>query len=230
MKTRTKYAIPSIIGMVTVMAFIVPAMAEQTQFASTLGSDSEPFSEDPLQYMKLVSGFEGTVQIQFEPGAEQRIEELINVSLADAAVIAEENGLVHATDARMEAVKNERGDAYLTWVIHGYDSARSETVGHSPDIFVVDAGDATNFVLTTKEWNLPDVSYTQETQFFEGFEEDYFQPTGDVENDALRAEFLDLMQQLKDAQDENDPQKVEQVRLQIQELYTGSMQIANPDR
>ncbi len=229
MNTRTKYAIPAIVGMIVIMAFIVPAMAEQPQFASTSGTGSEHPLDDPLQYMQLVSGFEGAVQIQFDSGIDQMIEEKINVTLADAAIAAEENGLIHATDARMETIKNDQGNAYLVWTIHGYDSARSMTVGHSPDIFVVDAGDVTNFALTTKEWNLlsmPDVSYDKQTKFFEEFKESHFQSTGDAERDA---EFLGLMQQIKDAYNNDDLPKAEQLRQQIHELYTESVQFSNPD-
>ena len=232
MNTRTKYAIPAVVGVIAIMAFIVPAMAEQAQFASTSGTGSEHPLDDPLQYMQLVSGFEGAVQIQFDSGTDQMIEEKINVTLADAAAVAEENGLTHATGAQIEVIRNDQGDTYLVWTIHGYDSARSETVGHSPDIFVVDAGDVTNFALTTKEWNLmnmPDVSYDMEMKFFEEFNEDDLRPTGNAEYDALQAEFIGLMKQLKAAHDDGDSQKVDLIKQQMRELYTESVQIFNPD-
>ena len=235
MNTRTRYVIPAIAGMVVmmaIMAFTVPAMAVQSQSASTSGTGSEHPLDDPLQYIQLVSGFEGAVQIQFDSGTDQMIEEKINVTLADAAAVAEENGLIHATGARMEVIRNDQDNTYLVWTIHGYDSARSETVGHSPDIFVVDTGDVTNFALTTKEWNqlnMPDASYDLEMKFFEEFNEDDLLPTGDAEHDALQAEFLGLIKQLKTAHDDGDSQKADQLRQQIRELGAESVHISNPD-
>jgi len=63
---------------------------------------------------------------------------------------------------------------------------------------------------------------------FEKFQQKFSEPTGDVEVDAAHAQFLDLMQQLRDAYKNGDTDTAQSIKDQLHELKSSFLNMRNP--
>lgn len=180
----------------------------------------------------LVEGFTGTVQIPEEMNREthDRLKDQITVSLGQAVSVAESNGVTDAMKASIGIAKDGEGNKYVVWTITSMNKdAESETV--TKKIFVVDTGDAENFTTVIKSFDhseMKEKMHGDKTAKFEKFQQKFSEPTGDAEVDAARVQFLDLMQQLRDAYENGDADTAQSIKDQLHELKSSFLDMRNP--
>jgi len=170
----------------------------------------------------LVEGFTGSIAIPEEmtPETHDELKSQVTVSLGQAVSVAESNGVTDAMKASIGIAKDGEGNKYVVWAIISIDKdAESKTM--TKNIFVVDAGDNTNFTTVTKTFDhskMKERMHGDKTAKFEKFQEKFSESTSDADGDAARAQFLDLMQQLRDAYSNGDTDAAKSIKEQLKEL------------
>ena len=218
MNTKAKYMIPAFAAVFALMFAFAPSVtAESGDYASWGGEKNHK-----RHHAILVEGFVGVIPVPEEMTSDTRgeLKDQVTISLGQAVSVAEDNGLVDAMKAGIGIAKDGEGNKYVVWTIASMDKdSESETM--TANIFVVDAGNAANFTTVTKEFDHSKMSeriHGDKTAKFEKFQQKFSEPTGDVEVDAARAQFLDLMQQLRDAYSNGDSETAESLKEQLSEL------------
>jgi hypothetical protein len=56
------------------------------------------------------------------------------------------------------------------------------------------------------------------SQMFENIKQKLSEPTGDIELDALRAQFLEKIQEIKEAHQDGDSEKIDELRQELKDL------------
>lgn len=223
MNSRTKYMIPAFAAVFALMfAFAAPAvLAEGGDYAKWGGE--KHFKKGHHGFMAIpVEGFIGSIQIPEEKNKEtfESLKSQVTVSLGKAVSVAESNGVTDAMMASIGMAKDGEGNKYMVWTIASMDKdSESETM--TANIFVVDAGDAANFTQVSKTFDhtkMMEMMHGDKTAKFEKFQQKFSEPTGDAEVDAARAQFLDLMQQLRDAYENGDTETAQTIKDQLKEL------------
>ena len=223
MNSKTKYMIPAFAVIFALMfAVAIPTvMAEGGDYAKW-GGDKH-FKKGHHGFMAIpVEGFVGSIQVPEEKNSEthEALKSQITVSLGQAVSVAESNGVTDAMKASIGIAKDDEGNKYVVWTIASMDKD-SESNTMTVNIFVVDAGDATNFTQVSKTFDhtkMMEKIHGDKTAKFEKFQQKFSEPTGDAEVDAARAQFLDLMQQLRDAYKNGDIDTAQSIKDQLKEL------------
>jgi len=220
MNTKTKYMIPAFAAIFALM-FVVATpyvMAEDIDGVNWAGEHHQKKGHHAI----LVEGFTGTIQLPEEmtPETHDVLKGQVTVSLGQAVSVAEDNGVTDARKASIGIAQNGEGNKYVVWTITSVDKdTESETM--TRNIFVVDAGDSTNFTTVTNTFDhsqMKERMHGDMTAKFEKFQQKFSEPTGDAEVDAARAHFLDLMQQLQDAYNNGDTDTANSIKDQLKEL------------
>ena len=207
MTTKTQYLLPAFVAIFALMFVVatpyVAADEEDKRFAQQNGKKHMPIQ---------VEGFDGSIQIT-EDSDRQEIKSQITVSLSEASA-----GLdVHK--AHLGVVVNENDDKFLVWILVNVEKdAESETA--IATIYVVDAGDSSNTATITKE-----IDHSERTRDGDGMankierlEERFSEPTGNEELDDLQTQFLEKIRELKEAHEEGDSDKVQELRKELKDL------------
>jgi len=229
MNTKTKYMIPAFAAVFALM-FVVATpyvMADSADKAKWTGVKDMKRGHHAI----LVEGFTGTIQIPEEMTKETHdaLKSQITVSLGQAVSIAESNGVTDAMKAGIGIAKDGEGNKYVVWTIVSKNKdVESETM--TKNIFVVDAGDATNFTTVTKTFDhskMKEKMHGDKMEKYEKFQQKFSEPTGNADIDAARAHFLDLTQQLRDAIKNGDTETAQSLKKQLEELRPSFLNMRN---
>ncbi len=213
MTTKTHYLLPAFVAIFALMFVAatpyVAANEDDSRFAQLNGKKHMPIQ---------VEGFDGSIQIT-DDSDRHEIKSQITVSLSDASA-----GLaVHK--AHLGVVVNENDDKFLVWILANVEKdVESETA--IATINVVDAGDLSNTATITKEIDLSektrDGKRTRDgdgmANKIERLEERFSEPTGNEELDDLQTQFLEKIRELKEAHEEGDSDKVQELRKELKDL------------
>ena len=213
MTTKTQYLLPAFVAIFALM-FVVA-----TPYVAADEDDSRFAQQNGKKHMPIqVEGFDGSIQIT-DDSNRQEIKSQITVSLSEAAA-----GLdVHK--AHLGVVVNENDDKFLVWILVNVEKdAESETA--IATIYVVDAGDLSNTATITKDIDLfektRDGKRTRDgdgmANKIERLEERFSEPTGNEELDDLQTQFLEKIRELKEAHEEGDSDKVQELRKELKDL------------
>jgi len=213
MTTKTQYLLPTFVAIFALM-FVVA-----TPYVAADEDDSRFAQQNGKKHMPIqVEGFEGSIQIT-EDSNRQEIKSQITVSLSDAAAELD----VHK--AHLGVVVNENDDKFLVWILANVEKdAESETA--IATIYVVDAGDLSKTATITKEIDLSEKTRDgKRTRDGDGMankieilEERFSEPTGNEELDDLQTQFLEKIRELKEAHEEGDSDKVQELRKELKDL------------
>jgi hypothetical protein len=213
MTTKTQYLLPAFVAIFALMFVVatpnVAADEDDKRFAQQNGKKHMPIQ---------VEGFDGSIQIT-EDSDRQEIKSQITVSLSDAS-----DGLdVHK--AHLGVVVNENDDKFLVWILANVEKdSESETA--IATIYVVDAGDSSNTATITKEIDHSERTRNGErtsdgdrmANKIERLEERFSEPTGNEQLDDLQTRFLEKIRELKEAHEEGDSDKVQELRKELKDL------------
>ena len=221
MNSKTKYMIPAFATIFALMfVFAVPTVVAEGGDYAKWGGEKH-IKKGHHGFMTIpVEGFVGSIPIPEEMNEEthEALKSQITVSLGQAVSVAESNGVTDAMKASIGIAKDGEGNKYVVWTIASIDKdSESETM--TVNIFVVDAGNADNFTTITKTFDhskMKEKMHGDATVKFEKFQQKFSEPTGDV--DVARAEFLDLMQQLRDAYNNGDTDAANSIQDQLKDL------------
>ena len=142
MNRKTTYLIPAFVAVFALMfTFATPlALAEYGEGMHDKGTGQK---HQKMHKVIEVEGFVGSIQIT-EDSDKQSLRDQVTVSLSEAA-----DGL-DVRGGHIGVVTNENGDKFLVWTLKSIQrDSESETV--TATIYVVDAGDADNTAIKTKE-------------------------------------------------------------------------------
>ena len=214
MNRKTTYLIPAFAAVFALMfAFASPdVMAEPGERMHEKWSGQK---QHKMHKAIEVEGFVGSIQIT-EDSDKQALKDQVTVSLSEAA-----EGL-DVMGGKIGVAINENGDKYLTWTLKSIEKdSESETV--TATIYVVDAGDASNTAVVTKEFDRSD-SYGKFSH--NGYKhanlaeklERLSQPTGDADVDAARATFVEKLQELQTALDSGNSERASELREELDDL------------
>ena len=235
MNTKTKYMIPAFVAVFAIM-FVVATpyvMAENGDNANWEGKKHHMGPKGPMgPHAILVEDFTGSIMLpdKMSPDTHDSLKSQVTVSLGQAVSLAENNGIEDAMKAGIGIVKDSDGNKYLVWTVFSMD--RDEETGIiTNNIFVVDAGDDTNFTTVTKTFDpseMKDKLPTGDSEKFGKFGQFHsFAPTGDADVDAARTQFHDLMQQLREAYKNGDTDAAQSIKDQLQELKQTFLDVRN---
>lgn len=213
---KTKYVFP-----VLVAAFALTLVVAAPYVVAESG-ENKPygFHDDAKMHAKFmgiqVDGFVGSIPIT-EDTDRQTLKDKVTVSLSEAA-----NGL-DVVGGHIGIAVNEKGEKYLVWTLASIDKdPESETA--TATIYIVDAGDSDNTAQVTKEFDhsmMEDRKYYHDGASYSdkaGKWEKFTQPTGNAELDALKSQFADKLQELKEAMVNGDSDRVQELRGELSDL------------
>jgi hypothetical protein len=239
MSRKTKYMIPAFAAVFALMFAFTPFVMAQEDVERTeekhakWGDGEKHFKKgDHGKKVILVEGFTGTVQVPEEMDREthDKLKDQITVSLGQAVSVAESNGVTDAMKASIGIAKDGKDNKYVVWTVTSMDKdAESETV--TKNIFVVDAGDAENFTTVIKSFDHSEMKermHGDKTAKFEKFQQKFSEPTGDAKMNVARAQFQDLMQQLRDAYENGDADTAQSIKDQLHKLKSSFLDMRNP--
>ena len=214
MNRKTTYLIPAFAAVFALMfAFASPGvMAEPGAGVHDKWSGQK---QHKMHKAVEVEGFVGSIQIT-EDSDRQTLKDQISVSLSEAA-----EGL-DVMEGRIGVTINENGDKYLTWMLkHIEKDSESETV--TATIYVVDAGDAGNTAIVTKEFDRSESygKFSHNGSKHANLEqklERLSEPTGDAGIDAARAIFVEKLHGLQAALDSGDSERASELREELKDL------------
>ena len=239
MNSKTKYMIPAFAAMFAlVFALVTPySMADQgaedRQWKDGVNWEEKGHHMGPKDPMRphaiLVEDFTGSVVLpeEMSPETHESLKSQVTVSLGQAVTLAEEQGIKDAMKASIGIVDGSDGNKYLVWTIFSMDKDE-ETEIITNNIFVVDAGDITNYTTVSKTFDPSEMKEKLPTNSPEKFGKfGNFAPTGDADVDAARTQFDDLMQQLREAYQNGDTETAESIKDQLQELQQTFLDVRN---
>jgi hypothetical protein len=231
MSTKIKYMIPAFAAVFALVFVFTPYVMAENGVSAMWGDGAKHPRGHMGPHVIQVEGFTGTIQIPVEMTRETHdsLKSQVKVSLSQAVSIAEASGVTDAMMANIGIVEDDTNNKYLVWIIISMDKdVESETM--TANIFVVDAGDATNFITVTKAFDHSKMSegmYGDKMEKFEKFQQKFSEPTGNADVDAARAHFLDLMQQLRDAIKNGDTATAESIKKQLEEIRPSFLNMRN---
>ena len=207
MTTKTKYLLPTFVAIFALMFVAatpyVAAEDSERSLASQYGKKHMPI---------LVEGFEGSIPIT-EDSDRQELKSQVTVSLSQAA-----EGL-EVYKAHLGAVVNENDDKFLVWLlVNAEKDAESGIV--TVTIYIVDAADSSNTAQITRERTPSDhrtPSAGGLVKNIDRLEEKFSEPTGN-ELDGLQTQFVEKIRELKEAHEEGDSDKVQELRQELKDL------------
>ena len=215
MNTKTRYMLP-VFAAVFALMFVVatPYVMAQPDGENHMWKDG---AKHHKKHMALkVEGFVGTLQITDDVD-KKALKEQVTVSLSEAA-----QGLDVQMASLGKAV-NENDEKFLVWILVSM-STNPETETKTATIHIVDAANADNTAQVTKEFDrsMKDKAYRHDGAMSEKklakLEQKLAEPTGDADLDAAHAEFLNKIQELRNAIASGDSEKAQELAKELKEL------------
>jgi len=214
MNRKTTYLIPAFAAIFALMFVFASPLAMAEPGEDMLGKWTGQKQHKMYKVIE-VEEFVGSIQIT-EDSDKQALKDQVTVSLSEAA-----DGL-DVMGGHIGVVVNENGYKSLAWTLKSIQrDSESETV--IATIYVVDAGDADNTAIITKEFD--------HSNWNEKFNQDgdrhvditkklerLSQPTGDADVDAVRAIFVEKLQELKASLESGDSERASELREGLKDL------------
>lgn len=225
MNTKTKYMIPVFAAVFAVIfvfstPYVMADDANGTWAGNHFKGANEHWGEDHHRGPKgtmgphviTIENFTGSVAIPQDITKDTRdsLKDQVTVTLAQAVNVASSNGF-DGMRASLGVVDDGAGNKYLVWTIISIDKD-AETGAVTCNVFVVDAGDATNFAQTTQTFDHPmkGDGHGPNAQGFQKFTDNLDPET--------KAKFQDLMDQLRQAHQNGDTETVKNLKDQLHQL------------
>ena len=215
MNRKTTYLIPAFVAVFALMFSVASplAMAEYSEGMHDKGIGQK---NHKMHKVIEVDGFVGSIQIT-DDSDRQVLRDQVSVSLSEAA-----DGL-DVLGGHIGVAVNENGDKYLVWTLKSIEKdSESETA--TAIIYVVDAGDADNTATITKEFDRSklDGKFNHDgdkrAKMMEKIQQKLSEPTGDADVDAVRATFVEKLQELKAALESGDSERASELREELKDL------------
>ena len=123
---------------------------------------------------------------------------------------------------------NENNEKYIVWVLVE-KNRDSESQTTTATIFVVDAGDLSNTTQVTKEFDhsAKGIDATKFANKAERLQQKFSEPTENPEVDALRSQFVEKIQELRDVSSDGDVEKAQQIREELKSLKDQLIEMRN---
>ncbi len=208
MNRKTAYLIPAFVAIFALM-FTVATPLAMAEYGEGIRDKGIGQKHHKIYKVIDVDAFVGSIQIS-EDLDRQALRDQVSVSLSEAA-----EGL-DVLGGHIGVAVNENGEKYLVWALKSVErDSESETV--TATIYVVDAGDATNTTSMTKEF---DRSHKIEKRIdkISNKIERLSQSSGDADIDAARATFVEKLQEIKEALESGDSERVSGLRDELKDL------------
>ena len=181
----------------------------------------------------MVDGFTGSIPVPDMSEVEDKrevyesLKEQVTVKLSEAAIAAEDTGL-DVMKGSIGIAINENDEKYVVWLLAEKNRDQSSQTA-TATIFVVDAADLTNTAQVTKEFDhsRSDADATNFANKSERLQQKFSEPTGDPEVDALRAEFVEKIQELRDASSDGNNEQAQQIREDLKSLKAQLIEMRN---
>ncbi|MCV0431855.1 hypothetical protein [Nitrosopumilus sp.] len=217
MNSKTKYMIPAFAAVFAMMfvATVPNVIADGGDYAKWGGDKHHQKGHGHI----LVEGFTGSIVIPDDMTKETRgeLKDQVTVSLGQAVSVAESSGVTDAKKASIGIAKDGEDNKYVVWKIISIDrDEESQTM--TKNVFVVDAGNDANFASISQTFDHAKMKGDKMDRKIEKFQQKFSEPTGDAEVDAARTQFLDLLQQLRDAYTNGDSDTAKSIKEQLKEL------------
>ena len=186
-----------------------------------------------------VDGFTGAImvpdmsEVEDKKAVHKELKEQVTVKLSEAA--AAENAGLDVMKGSIGMTINEDGVKSVAWILVSMNMDDSDKI--SKTIFVVDAADVANTAQTTKEYDhsMMYMKYKDKKYSHEGYENKQSDPekiqdkitkieqklaivTGNVDLDATKAQFVELLKQLQEAISEGDDTQADSLREQLRDI------------
>ena len=215
MNRKTKYLIPAFAAVFVLMIAVAPPLA-MAQFGEGLHGKFMGPMHHKMHKVIEVEGFVGSIQIT-EDADKQYLRDQVSVSLSEAA-----SGL-DVMGGHIGVVTNENDDKFLAWLLKSIEKdSESETA--TVTIHVVDAADASNSATITKEvehfqkyWKYHNMGEKLADKA-DRLEQKLSEPTGDASVDAARSTFVEKLQELRQAIQDGDSERVSELREELKDL------------
>ncbi len=212
MNRKTTYLIPAFVAVFALMfAFATPlAIAEGSE-----GMYDNKMGQKHKKMHKVieVDGFVGTIQIT-EDADRQALKDQITVSLSEAASVLDVVG------GHIGAAINENSDKYLVWTLKSVEKD-SESGIVTVTIYVIDAADVTNTTTVTREVDQSEIDEKRIDMIsnkIDRLEEKISESSGNADIDAARATFVEKLQELRQAIQDGDTEKISELRKELKDL------------
>ena len=209
MNKKTAYLIPAFAAVFALMfSFASPlAMAEYGE-----GMHDKNMGQKHKKMHKVVEveGFIGSIQIT-EDADKQSLKDQVSVSLSEAA-----SGL-DVMGGHIGVAVNENDDKYVAWILKSVEKDSESTVA-TVTIHVIDAGDVTNTSTITKEVDFAEKKVEKISKKIDKLEERFSESSGDAEIDAARDTFVEKLQELRQAIQDGDSERVSELREELKDL------------
>ena len=239
MNSKTKYVLPAFAAIFALM-FVAAAphvLAEPGEGKAWTGyADYKHAKKMHHNHIKVVTveGFTGSIPVPDMSKVEDKrevyesLKEQVIVKLSDAASAAE-NAELDVMKGSIDMAVNENNEKYVVWVLVE-KNRDSESQTTTATIFVVDAGDLSNTAQVTKEFDhsARGIDTTNFASKAEKLQQKFSEPTGNLEVDALRSQFLEKVQDLRDASYDGDIEKAQQIRDELKSLKDQLIEMRNP--
>ena len=215
MNRKTAYLIPAFAAVFALMFAFAPTLASAENSDDMYGKWTDQRNHKMHKIIE-VEGFVGSIQIT-EDADRQTLKDQVSVSLSEAA-----EGL-DVMGGHIGVAVNENGDKYLAWTLKSIQKdSESETA--TATIYIVDAGDASNIATTTKEFDRTkfDGKFSHDDKnrayMIDKIQEKFSEPTGDTDVDAARSAFVEKLQELKVAFENEDSERAFELRDELKDL------------
>ena len=213
MTTKTQYMLPAFVAIFALMfVAVIPYVAADDSDSAFGQHQGEKMYKKhmPIQ----VEGFEGSIQIT-ENSDRQELKGQVTVSLSEAA-----EGL-EVYKAHLGAVINENDEKFLVWILANFEKDEESGIV-TATIYIVDAADSSNTTQITREIERSTEDRKRSpgdlVNNLERLEEKFSEPTGNEELDELGAQIVEKIQELKEAHEEGDSDKVQELRQELKDL------------
>jgi hypothetical protein len=209
MTAKTKYLLPAFVAIFALM------FVTATPYVSADDSERSPANHNGKKHMPiLVEGFEGSIPIT-EDSDRQELKSQVTVSLSEAA-----DGL-EVYKGHLGAVVNENDDKFLVWLLANAEKDEESGIV-TATIYIVDAADSDNTTEISREIDRSQDDRKHSLRGLannlEKLEEKFSEPTGDEELDNLGSHIVAKIGELKEAHEQEDSDKVQELRQELKDL------------
>lgn len=220
MNTKTRYMLPAFAAVFALMfvAATPYVIAEPGVEKDAWHDGQKNMWKDGAKHHKRhmvieVEGFVGSILVPEDINREdyKALKDQVTVSLSEAA------DDLDVMKGSIGIAVNENGERFVVWKLVSIDENNdSDTM--TATIYVIDAADATNTTTVIKEFDPSMKDGERYEKKIERLEQKLAEPTGDAELDAVRAQFLTLIQELREAHENEDSDRAQEIRDELKEL------------
>ena len=209
MNRKTTYLIPAFAAVFALM-FSVGSPLAMAEYSEGVHGESMAQKHKKMHKVVEIEGFTGSIQIT-EDADRQSLKDQVSVSLSEAA-----SGL-DVMKGHIGVALNEDGDKFVAWILKSIEKDSESTVA-TVTIHVVDAGDATNTATITKEVDFAEKRINKISNKIDRVQEKFSESSGDAEIDAVRATFVEKLQELRQAIEDGDSERASELREELKDL------------